>query len=101
MENGTMKRSEFFDFINGRHDRDDLIFEMTYKKKNGEIRHATCKMNDGGKAPAKGTGMGRVEKMDKLQVFQYYDINSDGYRSARLENIIDFTINGEVTKLED
>ena len=101
MGNVSMKRSEFFDFINNRQDRDDLIFEMTYKKKNGEVRHATCKMNDGGKSPAKGTGMGRVEKMDKLQVFQYYDINSDGYRSARLENIIDFTINGEITKLED
>lgn len=96
-----MKRSEFYHHITSVL-KSNETFGMTYKKKNGEIRVATCKLRDE-KADegVKGTGMNRQEKMDKLQVFQYFDINSNAYRSARLENIIDFTINEEVTKLED
>lgn len=95
-----MKRNEFFDYVNNLNE--DQIFGMTYKKKNGETRVAKCRIHPKNLSEiVKGTGMNRHEKMDKLQLFQYFDINSNAYRSARLENIIDLTINEEVIKLED
>jgi hypothetical protein len=45
--------------------------------------------------------MNRQEKMDKLQVFQYFDVNSNAYRSARLENIKEVIVEEKVIKLED
>lgn len=95
-----MKRSEFFQYIMtlGKED----VFGMTYKKKNGETRVATCKLRDAiADVGVKGTGMTRAEKMDKLQVFQYFDVNSNAYRSARLENIIDITVNDTLINVED
>lgn len=95
-----MKRSEFFKYIMsiGK----DQIFKMTYLKKNGELRNATCKLHDkGADEGVKGTGMNRQEKMDKLQVFQYFDLNSNAYRSARLENIKEVIVEEKVIKLED
>ena len=49
----------------------------------------------------KGTGMNRQEKMDNLKVFQYFDINSNAYRSARLENIQSITIKGVLYNVEN
>lgn len=95
-----MKRSEFFNYIMsiGK----DQIFEMTYLKKNGELRNATCKLHDKvADEGVKGTGMNRQEKMTKLQVFQYFDVNSNAYRSARLENIKEVIVEEKVIKLED
>ena len=45
--------------------------------------------------------MNRQEKMDRLKVFQYFDINSNAYRSARLENIQSITIKGKLYNVED
>lgn len=95
-----MKRSEFFERIMAIPKEE--VFGMTYKKKNGETRVATCKLRDAiADVGVKGTGMNREEKMNRLQVFQYFDVNSNAYRSAKLENIIDVTINGELDKIED
>jgi hypothetical protein len=95
-----MKRSEFFERIMALPKEE--VFGMTYKKKNGETRVATCKLRDAiADVSVKGTGMNREEKMNRLQVFQYFDVNSNAYRSAKLENIIDVTINGELDKIED
>lgn len=95
-----MKRNEFYNYITGLDKNSE--FGMTYKKKNGEIRNAVCRLSDAeADKNVKGTGMNRQEKMDKLQVFQYFDVNSNAYRSARLENIMELIINEEVIKLED
>lgn len=95
-----MKRNEFFNRIMSLDKYEE--FGMTYKKKNGETRNARCRLcNEEIDNMVKGTGMNRQEKMDKLQVFQYFDINSNAYRSARLENIMEVIINEEVIKLED
>lgn len=95
-----MKRSKFFNYILsiGK----ETPFEMTYLKKNGETRNAKCKLRDKeADLGVKGTGMTRQEKMDKLQVFQYFDLGSNAYRSARLENIKEIIVEGKSYKLED
>ena len=95
-----MKRQDFAEFMSG-FDK-DKTFGMTYKKKNGDIRIATCRLRDEvADSNVKGTGMNRKEKMEKLQVFQYFDVNSNAYRSARLENIIDITVDDAKFALED
>lgn len=95
-----MKRSEFF--ANIMNLDKEKCFGMTYKKKNGETRVAVCKLRDiFADSNVKGTGLNRKEKMDRLNVFQYFDVNSNAYRSARLENIIDVTIDGTTIKIED
>ena len=66
-----MKRSEFFERIMAIPKEE--VFGMTYKKKNGETRVATCKLRDAiADVGVKGTGMNREEKMNRLQVFQYF-----------------------------
>ena len=96
-----MKRSEFFDYVMKNLDKDEP-FNMVYLKKNGERREALGKIRDiEADMGVKGTGMNRQEKMDRLKVFQYFDINSNAYRSARLENIQSITIKGEVYNVED
>lgn len=96
-----MKRSEFFKYIAENVGKDET-FNMVYLKKNGERREAVCQLhNEEVDKTLKGTGMSRHEKMDRLQVFQYFDLNSNAYRSARLENIQNVTIKGEVINLED
>ena len=96
-----MKRSEFFDYVMKNLDKDEL-FNMVYLKKNGERREALGKIRDiEADMGVKGTGMNRQEKMDRLKVFQYFDINSNAYRSARLENIQSITIKGELYNVED
>lgn len=95
-----MKRSEFFNYINSLNK--DQIFKMTYLKKNGEVRNATCKLNDKiADEGVKGTGMNRQEKMNRLQVFQYFDVNSNAYRSARLENIQSVIVEDNFISIED
>ena len=96
-----MKRSEFFDYVMKNLDKDEP-FNMVYLKKNGGRREALGKIRDiEADKGVKGTGMNRQEKMDRLKVFQYFDINSNAYRSARLENIQSITIKGELYNVED
>ena len=96
-----MKRSEFFDYVMKNLDKDEP-FNMVYLKKNGERREALGKIRDmEADMGVKGTGMNRQEKMDRLKVFQYFDINSNAYRSARLENIQSITIKGELYNVEE
>ena len=96
-----MKRSEFFDYVMKNLDKDEP-FNMVYLKKNGERREALGKIRDlEADMGVKGTGMNRQEKMDRLKVFQYFDINSNAYRSARLENIQSITIKGKLYNIED
>ena len=96
-----MKRSEFFDYVMKNLDKDEP-FNMVYLKKNGERREALGKIRDiEADMGVKGTGMNRQEKIDRLKVFQYFDINSNAYRSARLENIQSITIKGELYNVED
>ena len=96
-----MKRSEFFDYVMKNLDKDEP-FNMVYLKKNGERSEALGKIRDiEADMGVKGTGMNRQEKMDRLKVFQYFDINSNAYRSARLENIQSITIKGELYNVED
>lgn len=96
-----MKRSEFFDYVMKNLDKDEQ-FNMVYLKKNGERREALGKISDiEADMGVKGTGMNRQEKMDRLKVFQYFDINSNAYRSARLENIQSITIKGVLYNVED
>ena len=96
-----MKRSEFFDYVMKNLDKNEP-FNMVYLKKNGERREALGKLRDmEADMGVKGTGMNRQEKMDRLKVFQYFDINSNAYRSARLENIQSITIKGKLYNVED
>ena len=96
-----MKRSEFFDYVMKNLDKDEQ-FNMVYLKKNGERREALGKIRDiEADMGVKGTGMNRQEKMDRLKVFQYFDINSNAYRSARLENIQSITIKGVLYNVEN
>ena len=96
-----MKRSEFFDYVMKNLDKDEP-FNMIYLKKNGERREALGKIRDiEADMGVKGTGMNRQEKMDRIKVFQYFDINSNAYRSARLENIQSITIKGVLYNVED
>ena len=96
-----MKRSEFFDYVMKNLDKNEP-FNMVYLKKNGERREALGKLGDmEADMGVKGTGMNRQEKMDRLKVFQYFDINSNAYRSARLENIQSITIKGVLYNVED
>ena len=96
-----MKRSEFFDYVMKNLDKDEP-FNMVYLKKNGERREALGKIRDiEADMGVKGTGMNRQEKMDRLKVFQYFYINSNAYRSARLENIQSITIKGKLYNVED
>ena len=96
-----MKRSEFFDYVMKNLDKNEP-FNMVYLKKNGERREALGKIRDiDADMGVKGTGMNRQEKMDRLKVFQYFDINSNAYRSARLENIQSITIKGKLYNVED
>ena len=96
-----MKRSEFFDYVMKNLDKDEP-FNMVYLKKNGERREALGKIRDlEADMGVKGTGMNRQEKMDRLKVFQYFDINSNAYRSARLENIQSITIKGVLYNVEE
>ena len=96
-----MKRSEFFDYVMKNLDKDEP-FNIVYLKKNGERREALGKIRDiEADMGVKGTGMKRQEKMDRIKVFQYFDINSNAYRSARLENIQSITIKGELYNVED
>ena len=96
-----MKRSEFFDYVMKNLDKDEP-FNMVYLKKNGERREALGQIRDiEADKGVKGTGMNRQEKMDRLKVFQYFDINSNAYRSARLENIQSITIKGVLYNVEN
>ena len=96
-----MKRSEFFDYVMKNLDKDEP-FNIVYLKKNGERREALGKIRDiEADMGVKGTGMNRQEKMDRLKVFQYFDINSNAYRSARLENIQSITIKGVLYNVEN
>ena len=96
-----MKRSEFFDYVMKNLDKNEP-FNMVYLKKNGERREALGKIRDmEADMGVKGTWMNRQEKMDRLKVFQYFDINSNAYRSARLENIQSITIKGVLYNVED
>ena len=96
-----MKRSEFFDYVMKNLDKDEP-FNMIYLKKNGERREALGKIRDiEADKGVKETGMNRQEKMDRLKVFQYFDINSNAYRSARLENIQSITIKGVLYNVEN
>ena len=96
-----MKRVDFYKIVT-ESCKGEKVFEMTYKKINGENRKAICKLHDATiDATLKGTGKHRDDKMKNNGVFQYFDINSKAYRSARLENILDVTINGKYEKVED
>ena len=96
-----MKRSEFFDYVMKNLDKDEP-FNIVYLKKNGERREALGKIRDiEADMGVKVTGMNRQEKMDRIKVFQYFDINSNAYRSARLENIQSITIKGVLYNVED
>ena len=96
-----MKRSEFFDYVMKNLDKNEP-FNMVYLKKNGERREALGKLRDmEADMGVKGTGMNRQEKMNRLKVFQYFDINSNAYRSARLENIQSIPIKGELYNVDD
>lgn len=95
-----MKRSEFVNYITSL-DK-ELEFELTYKKINGELRIANAKLRDKeSDKNTKGTGMNREEKLNKHKLFQYFDINKNAYRSAKLENIEKAIIGESVIELID
>lgn len=97
-----MKRCEMFNFIyESCHGKEGgKEFGLTYKKKDGSIRKAIGKLYSP-TVEIKGTGKTRDQKLKENNVFQYFDVNSDAYRSARLENIIDITVENTVYELED
>ena len=97
-----MKRAELYKFIyESCHGKNGgKTFALTYKKKDGTIRQATGKLYSPD-VEVKGTGMTRDQKMERNKVFQYFDLNSNAYRSARLENIIDITVNDKFYLIED
>ena len=95
-----MKRSEFFNYVMSL-DK-ELEFELTYKKINGERRVANAKLRDGAAdVHTKGTGINRETKMNKYKLFQYFDVNKNSYRSAKLENIEKAIIGESVIELID
>jgi len=96
-----MKRSDFYRIVT-ESCRGEKVFEMTYKKVNGDTRKAVCKLHDAvADLGVKGTGLHRHDKMEKNNVFQYFDVNSNAYRSAKIENIMDVTIDGVLHKIEN
>jgi len=87
-----LKRSDFYKSIISlcKHNK---RFSIKYKKVNGEIRIAEGKLYDKDAIKeVKGTGFNRDQKMKEWNVFQYFDINSHAWRSAKLENIIHIEI---------
>lgn len=97
-----MKRAEFFQTIIKKC-QNELPFKMTYKKKNGELRKALCKLKneDFDKNFVKGTGFNREHKIKDWKAFQYWDLEKNMYRTAKLDNIIDVTINEETETIVD
>ena len=96
-----MKRSDFYKIITEQC-RGERIFEMTYKKVNGEFRQAVCKLHDKDiDKTLKGGGKNRDQKMKDNKVFQYFDVNSNAYRSAKLENILEVKIGDKFEKIDD
>ncbi len=96
-----MKRQDFYRIIT-ESCKGEKPFEMIYKKKNGEIRKAKCKLHDAvADLGVKGTGMNRETKMKEKNVFQYYDIKSEAYRSAKLENILSVKIGEDFEEVVD
>lgn len=96
-----LKRSDFYEFV-GTNCKNEKVFDLTYKKMNGELRKAVCKLHDEEADKAvKGTGINRKRKMDLWKVFQYFDVNSNAFRSAKLENIIDVKVDDVLYTLED
>ena len=97
-----MKREEMYKFMyESCHGKEGgTEFGFTYKKKDGTVRVAKGKLYSP-EVVVKGTGMNRDQKMEKNKVFQYFDLNSNAYRSAKLENILDITVNGEKYLIED
>lgn len=95
-----MKRSEFFNYVKSL-DK-ELEFELTYKKINGEKRVANAKLRDSiADTNTKGTGINREEKMNKYKLLQYFDVDKNAYRSAKLENIEKAIIGESVIELID
>lgn len=95
-----MKRSEFFNYVMSL-DK-ELEFELTYKKVNGELRVANAKLRDSvADTNTKGTGINRAEKMNKYKLFQYFDVDKNAYRSAKLEKIEKAIIGESVIELID
>ena len=96
-----LKRSNFYEFV-GTNCKGEKVFDLTYKKMNGELRKAVCKLHDEeADKTVKGTGINRKRKMDLWKVFQYFDVNSNAFRSAKLENISDLKIDDVLYTLED
>lgn len=96
-----MKRADFYKIVTEscKHEK---TFEMVYKKVNGEVRRAVCKLHDAEiDKTLKGGGKNRDQKMKDNKVFQYFDVNSNAYRSAKLENILEVKIGNEFEKVED
>lgn len=91
-----MNRADFYQIVT-ESCTNEKQFEMTYTKKNGELRKALCKLNDKqfDNEHIKGTGVHRETKFKNRNVFQYFDVNSNNYRTALIDNIIDVTINGK------
>lgn len=101
MAEQKLKRADFFEFV-GKNCKNEKTFELTYTKLNGELRKAVGKLHDEvADQLVKGTGFNRQKKMDLWKVFQYFDVNSKAYRSARLKNIIDVKIDDVLYTLED
>ena len=101
MSEQKLKRNDFYEFV-GMNCKGEKTFELTYKKVNGEIRKAVGKLHDEeADKLVKGTGYSRKHKMDLWKVFQYFDVNSHAFRSAKLENIIDVKVDDVLYTLED
>lgn len=97
----ALKRNEFYTFIVANC-KGEKPFELVYKKINGELRNAVGKLHDQLiDSSVKGVGFNRDKKMELWKVFQYFDINSKAYRSAKLENIISVKVDNVLYMLED
>lgn len=62
------------------------IVEFSYTKKDGSLRTAKgtlCMDNIPEEQQPKATGT------DTLEVFRYYDINSGGWRSFKVDNLVE------------
>lgn len=79
------KEVNIINFKNALHDG---VVEFEYKKRNGEIRTAKGTLNIdvmGNENAPTGSGYNRSD-----DIIRYYDLNSEGWRSFIIENLIEW-----------
>lgn len=105
MEQKTVKRAEVYALINTNPTH---IFGMVYKKADGSIRTATCKLHVTNPTyclkPGTGSFIGESAEhaLTVNNNIKYFDMGikdengkrTGGYRTAKIDNIISVTVNG-------